>query len=181
MVAPGFLANPQVRRWLNGVEPAWTMLEFESFNALHDEPSINNDAIRLEPNLTATEVSASAVSVNTMLLLRRSAEAGGLKLTATGNLSRVVVEGMLGIEWPDYDKAELVQYNKVINEPTSYPCISFACYCKRRTSSESLVGPWYRPRWVGESSKGNSRTFTGSSLPRRLLASQPWLFRPIPN
>jgi hypothetical protein len=28
VVAPGFLENPEVRRWLNGVEPAWTMLEF---------------------------------------------------------------------------------------------------------------------------------------------------------
>lgn len=121
MVAPGFLANPEVRRWLNGVEPAWTMLEFDSFNALHDEPSTNNHAIRLEPKLTATEVSASAVAANTMLLLRRAAETGGLKLTTTGNLSRAVVEGMLGIEWPDYDKAELVQYNKVINEPDFLP------------------------------------------------------------
>src|SRR6516225_4428275 len=93
MVAPGFLANPEVRRWLNGVEPAWTMLEFDSFNALHGEPSANNKAIRLEPKLTATEVSLSAVAVNAMLLLRRAAESGGLKLTATGNLSRAVVEG----------------------------------------------------------------------------------------
>ena len=121
MVAPGFLANPEVRRWLNGVEPAWTMLEFESFNALHDEPSANNNAIRLEPRLTETEVSVSAVTVNAMLLLRRAAETDGLKLTATGNLSRAVVGGMLGIEWPDYDKAELVQYNKVINEPDFLP------------------------------------------------------------
>jgi hypothetical protein len=105
MVAPGFLANPEVRRWLNGVEPAWTMLEFDSFNALHDEPSANNKAIRLESNLTATEVSASAVAVNTMLLLRRAPETGGLKLTATGNLCRAVVKGMLGIELPDYNKA----------------------------------------------------------------------------
>jgi hypothetical protein len=121
MVAPGFLANPEVRRWLNGVEPAWTMLEFDSFNALHDEPSANNNAIRLEPKLTATEVSGSAVAVNTMLLRSRAAEIGGLKLTATGNLSRAVVAGMLGIEWPDYDPAELVQYNKVINEPDFLP------------------------------------------------------------
>ena len=121
MVAPGFLANPEVRRWLNGVEPAWTMLEFDSFNALHDEPSINNNAIRLESKLTAAEVSASAVAVNTMLLLRRAAETGGLKLTATGNLSRAVVEEMLWIEWPDYDTAELVRYNKVINEPDFLP------------------------------------------------------------
>ena len=105
----GILANPEVRRWLNGVEPTWTTLDFDSFNALHDEPSIDNKAIRLEPNLTATEVSASAVAVNTMLLLRRASETGGLKLTATGNLSRAVVEGMLGIEWPGYDRAELIR------------------------------------------------------------------------
>ena len=84
MVAAGFLASPEIRRWLNGVEPAWAMLELDSFKALHDEPSANNNAIRLEPKLTPTEVSASAVAVNTMLLLRRAAETGGLKLTATG-------------------------------------------------------------------------------------------------
>jgi hypothetical protein len=121
MVAPGFLANPEVRRWLNGIEPAWTMLDFDSFNALHEEPSTNNNAIRLEPKLTATEVSVSAVAVNAMLLLRRAAETGGLKLTETGNLSRAVVEGMLAIEWPDYNEAELVRYNKVINEPDFLP------------------------------------------------------------
>jgi hypothetical protein len=35
MVAPGFLENPEVCRWLNGVEPAWTMLEFNSLNPRH--------------------------------------------------------------------------------------------------------------------------------------------------
>jgi len=155
VVAPGFLANPEVRRSLNGVEPAWTMLEFNSFNALHEEPSINNNAIRLEPKLTATEVSASAVAVNAMLLLRRAAETGGLKLTATGNLSRAVVEGMLGIEWPDYDKAELVRYNKVINEPDFLPLHFLRILTHRRSSSENLVEPWYQP-WAGESSRRNS-------------------------
>jgi hypothetical protein len=139
----GFLVNPEVRQWLNGVEPAWTMLDFDSFNALQDEPSTDNNAIRLEPELTATEVSASAVAVNTMLLLRRAAETGGLKLTATGNLSRAVVEGMLGIEWPDYDKAELVQYNKVINEPDFLPLHFVRILAKSakllRTHREKLV------------------------------------------
>jgi hypothetical protein len=49
MVASGYLENPEVRRWLNGVEPAWTMLEFRSFDSLHDEPSADNNTIRLEP------------------------------------------------------------------------------------------------------------------------------------
>jgi hypothetical protein len=122
MVAPGLLQNPEVRRWLNGIEPAWTMLEFDSFNALHDEPSATNEAIRLDPNLTATEVSGSAVAANALLLLRRAADTDGLKLTATGNLSRAVVEEMCGImEWPGYDKDELFGFHKVINEPDFLP------------------------------------------------------------
>jgi hypothetical protein len=122
MVLPGFLANPEVRRWLNGVEPAWTMLEFDSFNALQDEPSTNNNAIRLEANLSGTEISGSAVTANALLLLRRAAETGGLKMTATGNLSRAVVEEMFGtIQAPDYDKDELLRFQKVINEPDFLP------------------------------------------------------------
>jgi hypothetical protein len=122
MVAPGFLANPEVRRWLNGIEPAWTVLEFDSFNALHDEPSASNPAIHLEADLTQTEISGSAVTANALILLRRAAETGGLKLTATGNLSRAVVEEMCGaMEWPAYNKDELVRYYKVINEPDFLP------------------------------------------------------------
>src|SRR6202035_1088800 len=45
MVAPGFLENPEVRRWLNGVEPAWTTLEFNSLNALRHESLASNHAI----------------------------------------------------------------------------------------------------------------------------------------
>jgi hypothetical protein len=29
MVAGDFLQDPQVRQWLDGVEPAWTLLTFE--------------------------------------------------------------------------------------------------------------------------------------------------------
>src|SRR5436190_6173357 len=122
MVAPGFLENPQVRRWLNDVEPAWTMLDFDSFNALHDEPSASNRAIRLEPDLADAEISGSAVTANALILLQRAADTGGLKLTATGNLSRAVVEEMCGmIQAPDYDKAELLRFQKVINEPDLRP------------------------------------------------------------
>jgi len=46
----------------------------------------------------------------------------GLKLTATGNLSRAVVEEMFGIiQAPDYDKTELLRFQKVINEPDFLP------------------------------------------------------------
>jgi hypothetical protein len=43
MVAPGMLANPEVRQWLNGIEPAWTILVFDSFfNALHGGKASRN-------------------------------------------------------------------------------------------------------------------------------------------
>src|SRR6267142_1609531 len=122
MVAPGFLENPEVRRWLNGVEPAWMMLEFNSLNALRHEPSSSNHAIRLQPDLADVEISGSAITANALLLLRRAAETGGLKLTATGNLFRAVVEEMFGIiQAPDYDTAELLRFQKVINEPDLLP------------------------------------------------------------
>ena len=98
------------------------MLEFNSFNALHEEPSASNHAIRLEPNLAEAEISGSAIVANALLLLRRAAETDGLKLTATGNLSRALVEEMCGImQWPGYDKDELFGFHKVINEPDFLP------------------------------------------------------------
>jgi hypothetical protein len=38
MVAEEFLHNPQVRQWLDGMEPAWT-LSFDGLRALRQEPS----------------------------------------------------------------------------------------------------------------------------------------------
>jgi len=98
------------------------MLEFNSLNALRHEPSARNHAIRLEPDLADAEICGSAVTANALILLRRAADTGGLKLTATGNLSRAVVEEMCGIiKAPDYDKAELLRFQKVINEPDLLP------------------------------------------------------------
>ena len=98
------------------------MLEFNSLNALRHEPSAGNPAIRLGADLADAEISGSAVTANALILLRRAADTGGLKLTATGNLSRAVVEEMFGIiQAPDYDKDELLRFQKVINEPDLLP------------------------------------------------------------
>jgi hypothetical protein len=122
VVAPGFLANPEVRQWLNGIEPAWTMLEFGSYNALNHEPSADNHAIRLEANLTAADLSGSAVARNALLLLRGAIDTDGLKLTATGNLSRAEVAEMFKImEWPGLDKEGAFQFHRVINDPDFLP------------------------------------------------------------
>jgi hypothetical protein len=130
MVAPGFLKNHDVVHWLNGVEPAWTMLEFESYCALREEPSASNQVIRIEYKLTSEEISGSAVARNAHLLLRKAIERDGLKLTASGNLSRAVVEEMRGIiEWP-YDAKRFSQINKVINEPDFLPLHFVGVLCQ---------------------------------------------------
>jgi hypothetical protein len=98
------------------------MLDLDSFNSLHHEPSASSRTIRLEPNLTETDLSGSAVARAVQIFLRRVSETGGLKLTATGNLSRGVVAEMIEIvEWPGLDKGELYDFHKVINEPDFLP------------------------------------------------------------
>jgi hypothetical protein len=122
VLAPGFFSNPEIRRWLNGVMPAWTMLDKDSLYSLTQGPSLTNQTIRLETNLAEAELAGSAVACMARILLQRAANESGLKLTATGNLSRSVVAEMIDIlEWPGLDKDELFRFNKVINEPDFFP------------------------------------------------------------
>ena len=122
MVAEEFLQDPQIRGWLRGVEPAWTLLTFESLQALRREPSAVQTAIRIANDLSVSEIAGSPVARNTLILLRQAIERGGLPLTATGNLSRAAVAKMCQlIEWPDYNQADAFGFNKVINEPDFLP------------------------------------------------------------
>ena len=122
MVAEDFLRDPQVRQWLDGIEPAWTLLTFKSLQALRQEPSAIQTAIRIANDLSADEIAGSAVARNTLILLRQAIESGGLPLTATGNLSRTVVAEMCKlIVWPGYDQADAFRLHKVINEPDFLP------------------------------------------------------------
>jgi len=122
MVAKDFLQDPQIRGWLDGIEPAWTLLTFESLRALRHEPSAVQTAIRIANDVSVGETAASPLARNTLILLRQAIECGGLPLTATGNLSRAVVAEMCKlIEWPNYDQTDAFRLNKVINEPDLLP------------------------------------------------------------
>ena len=79
MVAEDFLRDPEVRQWLNGLEPAWTLLTFDSLQALRQEPSAVHTAIRIANDLNAAEIAGSAVARNTVILLRQAIERGGLR------------------------------------------------------------------------------------------------------
>jgi len=122
MVAPGMLQNPSVRNWLGGIEPAWTLLDLASFNALQRPPHPILGPIRLTYDLPVEDIQRSAVARNTLILLRAAAEGPGLKMTATGNLSRGVVAEMCDLfTWPGFDKAEAFRLHKVVNEPDFLP------------------------------------------------------------
>src|SRR5262249_33465750 len=122
MVGEDFLQDPQIRGWLDGVEPAWTLLTFESLRALRREPSAAQTTIRIANDLSVGEIAASPVARNTRTRLRQAIERSGFPLPATANLSRAVVAEMRKlIEWPNYDQADAFRFNKVINEPDFLP------------------------------------------------------------
>jgi hypothetical protein len=122
MVAEDFLRDPQVRQWLDGIEPAWTLLTLESLRTLRQEPSAVHTAVRISNDLSVDEIVCSPVARNTLILLRQTIQRDGLSLTATGNLSRAAVAEMCKlIEWPDYDQADAFRLHKVINEPDFLP------------------------------------------------------------
>src|SRR5215510_4133092 len=68
MVAADFLQDPRVQGWLDGVEPAWTLLTFESLRALRHEPSAVQTAIRIANDLSIGEIAGSPVARNTLIL-----------------------------------------------------------------------------------------------------------------
>ena len=124
MVTPGMLQNPLVRSWLGTVEPAWTLLDPESFFALRKPPSAKGDVIRLATNLSPDQIGQSAIARNVLILLQAASVGPGLQLTATGNLTRKVVAEMVELfTWPDFDRAEAFRLNKVINEPDFMPLL----------------------------------------------------------
>src|SRR5689334_4235130 len=63
VVAPGMLQNESVKRWLGGLEPAWTLLDSNSFKAPHDPPSPTAGAIRLATDLTGDPIGRVMPSV----------------------------------------------------------------------------------------------------------------------
>lgn len=122
MVAPGFLQSGLVLEWLGGTLPAWTLLDAVSFSALRQAPITPGAAIRLRADTLETDLSSSTIARNTIILLQHTAESAGLRLTATGNLTRATVADMIPqMEWQRFDKADMYRFNKVINEPDFAP------------------------------------------------------------
>ncbi len=85
---------PGAAEWFGIVEPAWLSLDPRSLEALREEPSNRPGALRISPDLTEADADVSPILRNAIILLEAVSEGDGLKLTATGNLARAVVDDM---------------------------------------------------------------------------------------
>jgi hypothetical protein len=122
VIASDILQNPSLKRWLGGIDPAWTLLDRASTAALRHPPSQPAGAIRLASNFSPDEIATSAVARNALILLHTVAAEPGLRMTATGNLSRRVVAQMCDLFiWLGFDKTEAFRLHKVMNEPDFLP------------------------------------------------------------
>lgn len=78
MVEPGFFLSPHVRRWLNGVEPVWTLLASTSFNGLRQHSADLDGPLQIRSDLTETDCANSPAVKNAGLLLRHTLDNDGL-------------------------------------------------------------------------------------------------------
>ena len=62
MAAQDFLLDSQGQAWLDGLEPAWTLLTFESLQALRHEPAATRTAIRIANDLSCDEIARSSIA-----------------------------------------------------------------------------------------------------------------------
>lgn len=103
--------------------PVWTLLRRASQDALLlTRGDTLPAAIAVAPDLNSDDVATVPLVATTRLIVERAHALGGLTLTATGALSRADVRAIFdAVEWPGYDKAQVLIMNKVLNEADVMP------------------------------------------------------------
>ncbi|MBP1180929.1 hypothetical protein [Methylobacterium sp. PvR107] len=103
--------------------PAWSLLARSSVTELLARPDGGPPSvIRLGLGLDAISTSKMPLLVTLRLMLVRAQATGGLTLTATHAVSRADTRALFdALDWPDYDKAQVLAANKVLNEADVMP------------------------------------------------------------
>lgn len=103
--------------------PAWSLLARSGVAGLLARPDDGPPpTIRLGPDLDAISAAEMPLLATLRLMLSRAKANGGLTLTATHALSRADTRALFdALIWPDYDKAEVLAANKVLNEADVMP------------------------------------------------------------
>jgi hypothetical protein len=112
----------KLHAWLGDVEPAWSLLAPQTIAALCTRPPQLDRVLTIAADLGASEVAGAAGIAATQGLLRHVRDAGGLKLTAGGNLTRAAVADIMAApDWASFELARLTEYSKVVNETDLQP------------------------------------------------------------
>lgn len=103
--------------------PAWSLLARSGVAGLLARPDGGPpSAVRLAPDLDGISAAGMPLLATLRLMLTRAQANGGLTLTATHALSRADTRALFdALDWPDYDKAEVLAANKVLNEGDVMP------------------------------------------------------------
>lgn len=119
---PGFLNNREVVEWLGGVEPIWVCLDFDSFCRLQLSPDEPDAAISFAHNLSPAEALQAPVLRTALRMLEAADTPSGLKLTATGNLSRAAINRLISVcNWPTFELERVMRVTKQLNEADVVP------------------------------------------------------------
>ncbi len=115
------LSSPQIAAWLEGLEPVWTMLTYESYCDVNF-PDRKRAGVTLNDAVTTQALTASPLLENARILIACCAEHNGLQATAAGNLGRRAVGELVErLAWPNYDAEIALSWCTVVNEHDVHP------------------------------------------------------------
>jgi hypothetical protein len=121
-VKPDLFNSQGLIAWLEGVDPIWACLEFDSFCRLQSAPDAPDAAITLACDLTAADLAACPIASAALLMIEAAEAPGGLKLTANGNLRRAAVASLARpSDWPSSDLDRILSSGKRRNEEDVWP------------------------------------------------------------
>ena len=105
-------------RWAGGLEPVWTLLDPDSVQALSAEPSSNNRALRLAPDLDKEALGNSVLARNAGILLKEIAGGETLWMSRpSGCLMMKCVTRLRGLmAWPGLEPTEHFRKGKTYRE-----------------------------------------------------------------
>lgn len=100
----------------------WGLMSTETIMRFLGAPSLEAGPTRVSSTLPLEDLPDVLVLRHARIVLEALGDGDGAKLTATGNLSRRFVREMLDrFDWREYEKEDILRFNKVVNETDFTP------------------------------------------------------------
>jgi hypothetical protein len=112
----------KLHAWLGDVEPAWSLLGPQTIAALCSLPPQLDRVMTIVSDLAVDEIAGAPGVAATASLLGHTRDAGGLKLTANGYLTRAAVaEIAAGPDWAAFQLASVFELSTAVSEADLLP------------------------------------------------------------